>query len=105
MWTNTSFEPSSGWINPYPFWALNHFTVPLAIVRSFKATRPPSSTGGGSDLGTERRRVRRSIASWGTHTNHGSRLQGHNLPSIPLQEDCTRSRVSAPKGGTDSRRI
>jgi hypothetical protein len=23
--------PSSGWINPKPFWALNHFTVPVVI--------------------------------------------------------------------------
>src|SRR6202008_4399306 len=32
MCTNTSFEPSSGWINPKPFWELNHFTVPIVIV-------------------------------------------------------------------------
>src|SRR5437764_1909348 len=73
-------------MNPYPFWALNHFTVPLAIVRSFKTKQPPSSTGGGSDLGTERKQVRRSIASWGTHTNHGSRLQRHRLPRYLYKE-------------------
>src|SRR5215469_7981181 len=32
MCTNTSLDPSSGWINPYPFWPLNHFTVPIVIV-------------------------------------------------------------------------
>src|SRR5579872_1508897 len=30
--TNTSADPSSGVRNPYPFVALNHFTVPSAIV-------------------------------------------------------------------------
>ena len=29
LWTNRSLPPSSGVINPYPFVALNHFTVPL----------------------------------------------------------------------------
>ena len=32
IWTNTSFDPSSGWINPNPLVGLNHFTVPVAIV-------------------------------------------------------------------------
>src|SRR5688572_13644784 len=27
--TNTSFEPSSGWMNPKPLVGLNHFTVPI----------------------------------------------------------------------------
>src|SRR6185437_16211071 len=32
MWTNTSFPPPpEGWMNPYPFVGLNHFTVPAAI--------------------------------------------------------------------------
>jgi hypothetical protein len=29
MWTNTSLPPPSGWMKPYPFCALNHFTVPI----------------------------------------------------------------------------
>src|ERR1700751_2375323 len=32
--TNTSLLPSFGWINPKPFWPLNHFTVPVAILFS-----------------------------------------------------------------------
>src|ERR1700674_353345 len=32
MWTKTSLPPSSGWMNPKPFCALNHFTVPVLIV-------------------------------------------------------------------------
>src|SRR6185295_1954646 len=32
--TNTSFEPSLGWMKPKPFCALNHFTVPVAILVS-----------------------------------------------------------------------
>jgi hypothetical protein len=34
----TSFAPSSGWMKPKPFWLLNHFTVPIAIVISFQLT-------------------------------------------------------------------
>src|SRR4051812_47884227 len=30
-WTNTSADPSSGAMNPKPFVALNHFTVPTVI--------------------------------------------------------------------------
>ena len=44
MWTNTSFEPSSGWINPNPFWELNHFTVPCDIL-FHHATRRPALHG------------------------------------------------------------
>src|SRR5262249_54002137 len=29
--TKTSLPPSSGWMNPKPFWPLNHFTVPCVI--------------------------------------------------------------------------
>src|SRR6516164_10499339 len=39
MCTNTSLEHSSGWIKPYPFWTLNHFPVPVAIVSPFKKAR------------------------------------------------------------------
>ena len=31
IWTKTSLPPLSGWMKPYPFVALNHFTVPEAI--------------------------------------------------------------------------
>src|ERR1700679_525394 len=32
IWTNTSLPPPpEGWINPYPFVGLNHFTLPVAI--------------------------------------------------------------------------
>src|ERR1700722_5034194 len=31
IWTNTSLPPSSGWMKPKPFVALNHLTVPIAI--------------------------------------------------------------------------
>ena len=34
MWTNTSLPPSLGWMNPKPFWVLNHLTVPVAILAS-----------------------------------------------------------------------
>src|SRR5208282_6426123 len=44
MWTNTSFEPSSGWMKPKPFWELNHLTVPCDIV-SHHATRRPTLCG------------------------------------------------------------
>jgi hypothetical protein len=30
IYTNTSLPPPSGRMNPYPFVALNHFTVPLS---------------------------------------------------------------------------
>src|SRR3990167_1287100 len=32
IWTNTSLPPPSGWMNPNPLVALNHLTVPVAIV-------------------------------------------------------------------------
>ncbi|MEH7876270.1 hypothetical protein V7799_00610 [Rhizobium laguerreae] len=35
IWTNTSALPSSGSMNPKPFVALNHFTVPVAMTSSF----------------------------------------------------------------------
>jgi hypothetical protein len=28
MWTNTSFPPSVGWMNPKPFCELKNFTTP-----------------------------------------------------------------------------
>jgi hypothetical protein len=31
MCTKTSLPPSSGWMNPKPFWLLNHFTVPVVM--------------------------------------------------------------------------
>src|ERR1043166_771121 len=31
MCTNTSFDPSAGWMNPKPFWLLKNFTVPVGI--------------------------------------------------------------------------
>src|SRR6516225_11377458 len=40
MWTNTSLPPPWGWINPYPFVGLNHFTVPVAIVSSPALCQP-----------------------------------------------------------------
>src|ERR1041385_6754850 len=32
MCTNTSFDPSLGWMNPKPFCELKNFTVPVAIM-------------------------------------------------------------------------
>src|SRR5262249_34856014 len=32
MCTNTSFDPSVGWMNPNPFCELKNFTVPVAIM-------------------------------------------------------------------------
>jgi hypothetical protein len=32
IWTNTSLQPLSGWMKPYPFVALNHFTVPVGTL-------------------------------------------------------------------------
>jgi hypothetical protein len=37
---NKSSLPSSGVIKPNPFESLNHFTVPVAIVTSYKKTGP-----------------------------------------------------------------
>src|SRR6185295_3349519 len=34
MWTKTSFEPSSGWMKPKPFWGLNHLTLPVGMYLS-----------------------------------------------------------------------
>jgi hypothetical protein len=31
MWTNTSFSPTAGLMNPYPLVGLNHLTLPLCI--------------------------------------------------------------------------
>jgi hypothetical protein len=42
--TNTSAPPASGWINPKPFVALNHFTVPVAMMRSSGIGRDRSRT-------------------------------------------------------------
>jgi hypothetical protein len=54
MCTKTSLPPLSGWINPYPLVALNHFTVPIATSVSpanekvgFKHARFVGQTGGG----------------------------------------------------------
>src|ERR1700704_2354794 len=41
MWTNTSLPPSDGMMNPNPFVALNHLTVPLAITLSPLRNRAP----------------------------------------------------------------
>jgi hypothetical protein len=40
MCTNTSWLPSSGWMNPKPFWLLNHFTVPC-ITTCLSGSAPP----------------------------------------------------------------
>src|SRR5699024_3528377 len=39
-WAKTSAEPSSGAMKPKPLSALNHFTVPVAIVASFHESAP-----------------------------------------------------------------
>ncbi len=41
IWTNTSFEPSSGWMKPKPLVRLNHFTVPAAIMCLLKSVCSP----------------------------------------------------------------
>ena len=33
-WTNRSFPPSSGVMKPKPFSSLNHFTVPVGMLRT-----------------------------------------------------------------------
>jgi hypothetical protein len=40
--------PSSGWMNPKPFWPLNHFTVPCVIARLSVTyvARPRASAAG-----------------------------------------------------------
>jgi hypothetical protein len=45
MCTKTSWLPSSGWMNPKPFWPLNHFTVPCVMSLYFGicAVRPHAS--------------------------------------------------------------
>jgi hypothetical protein len=40
MCTNTSWLPSSGWMNPNPFWLLNHFTVPCVITTCLSGGAP-----------------------------------------------------------------
>src|ERR1700757_911679 len=44
MCTNTSFPPPppDGWMKPYPFVGLNHFTVPVATVRLLVTIRRQS---------------------------------------------------------------
>src|SRR5689334_8529336 len=44
MWTKTSLEPSCGSMKPKPFWALNHFTVPVDIA-SLRSGRVPQRRG------------------------------------------------------------
>src|SRR5207248_3024482 len=62
MCRNTSFEPSSGWIKPNPFWALNHLTVPFDIAFLRKsATRAPR-VGIPFNVGEHRMRKRRTKA-------------------------------------------
>jgi hypothetical protein len=39
IWTNTSLPPLSGWMKPKPFWALNHFTVPEAMISILEKVR------------------------------------------------------------------
>src|SRR5262249_50323579 len=46
MCTNTSFPPSSGWMNPNPFWLLNHFTVPCVISLLFRYCACGAAPGG-----------------------------------------------------------
>jgi hypothetical protein len=50
MWMKASLPPLSGSMKPNPFWALNHFTVPVIIENSFtkrvllaRETGPPKS--------------------------------------------------------------
>src|SRR5467141_338406 len=48
MCTNTSLPPSSGWINPKPLVALNHFTVPMltgVVPSQDRYSRSPLSDG------------------------------------------------------------
>src|ERR1700760_4339653 len=42
MWTNTSFPPSFGWMNPNPFCVLKNLTVPVAMTAS---NETPASAG------------------------------------------------------------
>ena len=44
MCTNTSWLPSSGWMNPKPFWLLNHFTVPCVITTCLSGGAPHKDT-------------------------------------------------------------
>src|SRR5215813_444376 len=46
MCTNTSFPPSSGWMNPNPFWLLNHFTVLCVISLLFRYCACGAAPGG-----------------------------------------------------------
>src|ERR1700684_1488381 len=46
MWTKTSLPPASGWIKPKPFWALNHFTVPVVIDVTFRMSMFARSKNG-----------------------------------------------------------
>src|SRR5262245_28588706 len=39
MWTNTSLEPSSGWINPNPFATFKNFTFPIGMSHSWYVSR------------------------------------------------------------------
>jgi hypothetical protein len=51
MCTNTSWLPSSGWMNPKPFWLLNHFTVPCVITTCLSGGAPHKVPPGGNRKG------------------------------------------------------
>jgi hypothetical protein len=61
IWTKMSAPPASGWMNPKPFVALNHFTVPVARARSSRIgrrTQPSPYSLRGEASGDQRRRFR-----------------------------------------------
>src|SRR5439155_9429795 len=72
--TNTSREPSVGWMNPKPFCVLKNFTVPVAIVVSLlaclKLSRSRERTAGsnirvlGDDLRHPKAGVARQTENW-----------------------------------------
>src|SRR5438045_3214822 len=68
-WTNTSLPPSSGVMKPYPFASLNHFTVPVAILK----TPPSEEVLSGKEARIGRATGTRSSASAGRTVaqNHG----------------------------------
>ena len=58
MWTKTSPPPPSGSMKPKPFWVLNHFTFPVVIFASFRASARVCTAGRAITISMSRRECR-----------------------------------------------
>ena len=95
--TNTSFPGSSGWMNPYPFVLLFHFSRRLTATR--KGPRP-RRRGGRPSLGCRRRsslvELRKLVVSLRPHLPGRTGRRRHSL--APNQ--CSNSAAWAPSQAT-----